>query len=53
MCLLWGGTALDDQRIVTKGTNADLWHMTEVTPAAIAFAAIVVSAHDKSLSSCH
>ncbi|PBK81831.1 hypothetical protein ARMGADRAFT_1039035 [Armillaria gallica] len=40
-CLLWGGTALDDQRIVTKGTNADLWHMTEVTPAAIAFAAIV------------
>ncbi|PBK85352.1 hypothetical protein ARMGADRAFT_1087526 [Armillaria gallica] len=41
-CLLWGGTALDDQQIVTKGTNADLWHMTEVNPAAITFAAIVM-----------
>ncbi|KAK0435644.1 hypothetical protein EV421DRAFT_1740104 [Armillaria borealis] len=41
-CLLWGSTALDDQPIATKGTNGDLWHITEVNSAAIAFAAIVI-----------
>ncbi|PBK87925.1 hypothetical protein ARMGADRAFT_1121588 [Armillaria gallica] len=35
-------TALDDQPIATKGTNGDLWHITEVNSAAIAFAAIVI-----------
>ncbi|PBK88919.1 hypothetical protein ARMGADRAFT_1033533 [Armillaria gallica] len=41
-CLLWGSTALNDQRITTKGTNGDLWHITEVNSVAIAFAAIVI-----------
>ncbi|KAK0213709.1 hypothetical protein IW262DRAFT_1301176 [Armillaria fumosa] len=41
MCLLWGNTAIDDQKIVTKGTYADLWHVNEVNSAAITFAAIV------------
>ncbi|KAK0484120.1 hypothetical protein EDD18DRAFT_1361966 [Armillaria luteobubalina] len=41
MCLLWGTTALDDQKIITKGTYADLWHVNEVNSVAIAFAAIV------------
>ncbi|KAK0218431.1 hypothetical protein EDD85DRAFT_961446 [Armillaria nabsnona] len=41
-CLLWGSTALDNQPIATKGTNGDLWHITEVNSAAIAFAAIVI-----------
>ncbi|KAK0219161.1 hypothetical protein IW262DRAFT_1298245 [Armillaria fumosa] len=41
ICLLWGNTALDNQQITTKGTNGDLWHVTEVNAAAIAFAAIV------------
>ncbi|KAK0472459.1 hypothetical protein IW261DRAFT_1424287 [Armillaria novae-zelandiae] len=41
ICLLWGNTALDNQQITTKGTNSELWHVTEVNAAAIAFAAIV------------
>ncbi|KAK0207306.1 hypothetical protein IW262DRAFT_1469671 [Armillaria fumosa] len=41
ICLLWGNTALDNQQITTKGTNSDLWHVTEVNAAAITFAAIV------------
>ncbi|KAK0209731.1 hypothetical protein IW262DRAFT_1468399 [Armillaria fumosa] len=41
MCLLWGNTAIDDQKIVTKGTYADLWHVNEVNSAAITFATIV------------
>ncbi|KAK0212058.1 hypothetical protein IW262DRAFT_1301502 [Armillaria fumosa] len=41
ICLLWSNTALDNQQITTKGTNGDLWHITEVNAAAIAFAAIV------------
>ncbi|KAK0493801.1 hypothetical protein EDD18DRAFT_1356280 [Armillaria luteobubalina] len=41
ICLLWGNTALDNQQITTKGTNGELWHVTKVNAAAIAFAAIV------------
>ncbi|KAK0492480.1 hypothetical protein EDD18DRAFT_1357736 [Armillaria luteobubalina] len=40
-CLLWGNMALDNQKIITKGTYADLWHVNEVNSVAIAFAAIV------------
>ncbi|KAK0471117.1 hypothetical protein IW261DRAFT_1572337 [Armillaria novae-zelandiae] len=53
ICLLWGNTTLDNQQITTKGTNGELWHVTEVNAAAIAFAAIVaeIEALDKSKDS--
>ncbi|KAK0498839.1 hypothetical protein EDD18DRAFT_1460873 [Armillaria luteobubalina] len=33
--------ALDNQKIITKGTYANLWHVNEVNSVAITFAAIV------------
>ncbi|KAK0434668.1 uncharacterized protein EV420DRAFT_1488578 [Desarmillaria tabescens] len=41
-CLLWGASALRAKRFQTKTTYGELWTVTEVTPAAIAFAVIVL-----------
>ncbi|PBK59666.1 hypothetical protein ARMSODRAFT_1027212 [Armillaria solidipes] len=42
ICVLWGGSALRTKKFQTKTTYGGLWEVKEVTPAAIAFAAIAL-----------
>ncbi|KAK0450577.1 uncharacterized protein EV420DRAFT_741101 [Desarmillaria tabescens] len=42
VCILWGASGLRTSQFQTKTTYAGLWSVTEVTPAAIAFAAITL-----------
>lgn len=42
ICVLWGGSALRTKKFQTKTTYGGLWEVKEVTPAAIAFAAITL-----------